>query len=169
MTPYIRIGVISSSHGVRGEAKIYPTTDDIRRFDDLSYCYMEHKGEMIRLDVSHVKYVKGMPVVQFSQFSSIDDVMKYKNHDLFIPREEAVDLEEDEYYIADLIDLHVITDTGITLGILTDVMETGSNDVYIVTGEDGKEILLPAIRDCIRSVDFEAGTMTVHLMPGLLD
>ncbi len=169
MSPYIRIGVISSSHGIKGEAKIYPTTDDVRRFSDLSACYLENKGEMIRLDITHVKYVKGMPVVQFSQFASIDDVMKFKNHDIYIPREEAVELDEDEYYIADLIDLRVVSDTGEELGILTDVMETGSNDVYIVTTEKGKELLIPAIRDCILGIDFETNTMTIHVMPGLLD
>ena len=169
MTPYIRIGVISASHGIKGEAKIYPTTDDIRRFDRLDYCFLEDKGEMIRLDVSGVKYVKGMPVVGFRQFHSIDDVMRYKNKDLLIPREEGVELEEDEYYIADLIGLRVMTDTGEKLGELFDVMETGSNDVYLIRGEEGREILIPAIRDCVLDIDLEQGVMTVHVMPGLLD
>lgn len=169
MTPYIRIGVISASHGIKGEARIYPTTDDILRFDRLEYCFLEEKGEMIRLDVSSVKYVKGMPVLGFAQFHSIDDVMRYKNKDLLIPREDGVDLEEDEYYIADLIGLTVTADTGETLGTLHDVMETGSNDVYIVHTPEGKEILLPAIRDCVLDIDLEAGVMTVHIMPGLID
>lgn len=169
MAPYIRIGVISASHGIKGEAKIYPTTDDIRRFDRLEYCFLEEKGEMIRLDVSSVKYVKGMPVIGFSQFHSIDDVLRYKNKDLLIPREEGVGLEEDEYYIADLIGLSVRSDNGEELGTLTDVMETGSNDVYIIETSEKKEILLPAIRDCVLDIDLEEGVMTVHIMPGLLD
>ncbi len=169
LTPYIRIGVISASHGIKGEAKIYPTTDDIHRFDRLEYCFLEDKDEMIRLDVSSVKYVKGMPVVGFSQFHSIDDVLRYKNKDLLIPREEGVELEEDEFYIADLIGLSVITDTGEALGTLTDVMETGANDVYIIKTPEKKEILLPAIRDCILDVNLDESIMTVHIIPGLLD
>ena len=110
-----------------------------------------------------------MPVVGFSQFHSIDDVMRYKNKDLLIPREEGVELDEDEYYIADLIGLSVISDTGEALGTLTDVMETGANDVYIIQTPEKKEILLPAIRDCVLDIDLEEGVMTVHIMPGLLD
>jgi 16S rRNA processing protein RimM len=169
MTPYIRIGVISSSHGVKGDAKIYPTTDDIYRFDRLKYCFLENKGEMIRLDVTRVKYVKGMPVVGFAQFASIDDVMRFKNADLYVPREEADPLDEDEYYIADLIGMQVVTDQGQVLGTLIDVMETGSNDVYIVKTEDDREVLLPAIRDCVQDIDTDQNVMTVHIMPGLID
>ena len=88
---------------------------------------------------------------------------------LLVTRDQAVPLEEDEYFIADLIGLRVITDEDKVLGKLTDVLETGANDVYQVTDENGKEILLPAIKDCILSVDLEKGEMKVHILEGLLD
>ena len=87
---------------------------------------------------------------------------------MWIPREEAQDLEEDEYYIADLIGMKVVTEDGTSVGILKDVMETGANDVYVVQDAQGKELLLPAIHQCILDVDIEKNIMTVHLMKGLV-
>ena len=95
--------------------------------------------------------------------------MPYKGKDLLIPREEAVPLGENENFIADLIDMEVVTDEGKALGTLIDVMETGANDVYVVETSEGEEILLPAIRDCILDVNVEEKRMTVHVLEGLLD
>ena len=100
--------------------------------------------------------------------SNINDIEKYKGKELWIPREEAQDLEEDEYYIADLIGMKVVTEDGTSVGILKDVMETGANDVYVVQDAQGKELLLPAIHQCILDVDIEKNIMTVHLMKGLV-
>ena len=86
-----------------------------------------------------------------------------------VTRENAVPLEEDEYYIADLIGLMVVTDDGKTLGKLKDVLQTGANDVYVVETAAGKEVLLPVIRECVLDIDLKAGVVTVHVMPGLLD
>ena len=92
----------------------------------------------------------------------------YKQRELWVPREEAQELEEDEYYIADLLGMSVVLEDGQEFGTLKDVMETGANDVYIVETKEGEEVLLPAIKDCILDVDVENNTMTVHLMKGLI-
>ncbi len=166
--PYLRIGVITTSHGVRGAVRVFPTTDP-DRFDTLRRCFLDTGKEMLELDVVSCGHIKGLVILQFAQLTSIDDVMPYKGKELFVAREDAVPLEEGEYYIADLIGLQVVTDEGRTLGVMEDMMETGANDVYIVRAEDEKEILLPAIPDCIKNIDLDAGTMLVHILPGLLD
>ena len=80
-----------------------------------------------------------------------------------------MELGPDEYFITDLIGLQVLTEDGEALGVLKDVLETGANDVYVVEMKNGRELLIPAIKDCILDVDTEQGTMTVHLLEGLMD
>lgn len=169
MEDMLRVGVIASTHGVRGEVKVFPTTDDASRFNTLKQVTLDTGKEQIPLEIEHVKYFKNMVILKFKGYDNINDIEKYKSRDLLIPRDQAVELEEDEYFIADLIGLNVVTDEGEALGTLKDVMETGANDVYIVARSDGKELLLPAIGDCILDVDMEEGRMTVHIMDGLLD
>ena len=121
------------------------------------------------LHVASCKFVKNQPVLKFKEFSNINEVEKYKRCGLFITRDQAVPLGKDEYFIADLIGLSVIREDGETLGELTDVLQTGANDVYEVTMENGKQVLLPVIRECIKKVDLEKRQVTVHVMKGLLD
>ena len=169
MEQLLRVGVISSTHGVRGEVKVYPTTDDVNRFKKLKNVVLDTGKEHLKLEVSGVKFLKNQVILKFKGIDNINDIEKYKGKDLLVNREDAVALEENENYVADLIDLKVVTDEGQVLGVLTEVMETGANDVYVVETEDGKELLLPAIRDCILDVDLETEVMTVHILPGLLD
>jgi 16S rRNA processing protein RimM len=168
MEDLIRIGVIASTHGIRGEVKVYPTTDEPERFKELKDVFLQARRETIRLEIQSVKFFKNMVIVKFKGIDNINDVEKYRNCDLMISREDAVELEEDEYYFADIIGMKVMTDTGEDFGVLKDVMETGANDVYIVERKDGSEVLLPAIRECILDVDTEKQTMLVHLMKGLV-
>lgn len=169
MNEMLRVGVISSTHGVRGEVKVYPTTDDPERFLDLDEVTLDAGREMIPLEIQNVKFFKNMVILKFKGYDNINDIEKYKGRDLLIRRNQAVVLEEDEYFIGDLIGLSVVTEEGAVLGTLTDVMPTGANDVYIVRQESGKELLLPAIKECIREVDLESRFIKVHVMDGLLD
>ena len=169
MEQLLRVGVISSTHGVRGEVKVYPTTDDVNRFKKLKKVVLETGREYIDLEISGVKFFKNLVILKFKGIDNINDIEKYKGKDLLVHREDAVALEENENYVADLIDLKVVTDDGKVLGYLTEVMETGANDVYVVETEDGQELLLPAIRDCILDVDLDEEVMTVHILPGLFD
>ena len=169
MEKYLRVGVISSSHGVRGEAKIFPTTDDVQRFKKLKTCILDTGREYKELHIESVKFFKQMVILKFKEITSIDELMPYKGKDLLVTRDQAVKLEENEYFICDLIGLRVVTDEGEDFGVLTDVIQTGANDVYVVAMKDGKELMLPAIGDCILNVDLEQRRMEVHVLEGLMD
>ncbi|MDO4268188.1 MAG: ribosome maturation factor RimM [Eubacteriales bacterium] len=170
MDDTLRVGVISSTHGVRGEVKVYPTTDDVNRFRKLKTVILDlGRGERMTLQVESVKFFKNMAILKFREFNNINEIEKYKGHDLLIERSQAVKLGPDENFIVDLIGLKVVTDEGADFGVMKDVIRTGANDVYVIEGNDGKEYLFPAIKQCILNVDLETRQMTVHIMDGLLD
>ena len=169
MEQFLRVGVISSTHGIRGEVKVYPTIDDPERFLDLDEVILDTGREHKILEIEGVKFFKNQVILKFKGYDNINDIEKYLKKDLLVDREHAVELGENENFIADLIDMEVVTDEGKVLGTLTDVIETGANDVYAVKTPEGKEILLPAIRDCILDVNVDEKRMTVHVMEGLLD
>ena len=168
MEDLLKVGVITTTHGVRGEVKVFPTTDDAERFLDIEYVLLDTGKELRRLNIQNVKFFKNLAILKFEGVDNINDIEMYKGRDLWIPREEAQELGEDEYYVADLIGMDVLLENGEKLGVLRDVMETGANDVYIVDRVDGEEVLLPAIHDCVLDVDVEKNTMTVHLMKGIV-
>lgn len=169
MEERLQVGVISSTHGVRGEVKVFPTTDDVTRFKKLKEVILvTEKTEKI-LKITSVKFFKQFAILKFEGIDTLNDVEVYKGASLFVTRKNAVKLQKDEYFIADLIDLNVVDDNGNELGTLIDVMQTGANDVYIVKNAEGKELLFPAIKECILDIDFKKGKMTVHVMDGLLD
>ena len=168
MEELLQVGVITSTHGVRGEVKVFPTTDDPNRFKSLKHVLLDTGREKKSLEVQGVKFFKQFVILKFKGIDNINDIEMYKKRELWIPREEAQELEEDEYYIADLIGMDVVLEDGSKFGTLKDVMETGANDVYVVEDAKGEEILLPAIRECILDVDVEKNVMTIHLMKGLI-
>ncbi len=167
MEERFQIGVISSTHGIRGEVKVFPTTDDVKRFKKKMEVFMDTGDGDKLLRVESVKFFKQMVILKFYEYDSINDIERYKGKSLYVSRKNAIPLKEGEYYIADLIGMTVIEDTGELLGTLKDVIETGANDVYEVTMQDGNTILLPAIRECIIKINPEEKEMTVHVMEGL--
>ena len=169
MEQLLQVGVISSTHGVRGEVKVFSTTDDANRFKKLKKVILDTGLEKKELEIQGVKFFKQFVILKFKGIDNINDIEKYKGKSLYVTRENAVKLKKDEYFIADLIDMQVVLEDGTLLGILTDVMKTGANDVYCVDSEKYGEVLLPAIGECILDVDVEGRKMTVHLMPGLID
>ncbi len=167
MEDRFQVGVITSTHGIAGEVKVYPTTDDVRRFKKLKQVILDTgKGER-ELTVTQARFSKDRVILKFEEFSNINEVEPLRGGHLYVTRENAVPLGKDEYFIADLVGMRVVSTEGEELGVLRNVMPTGANDVYIVEKPDGEELLLPAIRDCIRNVDPEQGVITVYLMPGL--
>ena len=167
MEDLLQVGVITSTHGVRGEVKVFPTTDDPARFKKLKNVVLDTGKEMIDLEVAGVKFFKNMVIVKFKGIDNINDVEKYRQKSLYVTRENAVKLKKNEYFIADLIGLAAKSDDGEDLGILSDVLQTGANDVYVLSKEGSDDILLPAIRECVKEVDLDNGEITVHLLPGL--
>ena len=168
MEDLLKVGVITTTHGVRGEVKVFPTTDAPERFLELEYVLLDTGKEMSRLDLSHVKFFKNLAILKFEGVDNINDIEKYKGCSLWIPREEGQELGENEYYIADLLGMKVVLEDGTEFGTLKNVMETGANDVYVIASRDHGEVLLPAIRQCILDVDVKNGIMTVTLMKGLI-
>jgi 16S rRNA processing protein RimM len=168
MDNFLRVGVISTTHGIRGEVKVYPTTDDLNRFKYLKQVFLDTGKEYIELDVEGVKFFKQLAILKFKGIDNINDIEKYKGKDLLVTREHAVKLESDEYFIYDIIGSKVITDEEVELGELTEVMATGANDVYVVKTKEGKEVLLPSIKECILGVDVDKKIIKVHIMPGLM-
>jgi len=168
MEPYLRVGVIVSTHGLKGEVKVYPTTDDPERFYELKQVILDTGKEYMPLEVTGVKFFKNQVILKFREFNHINEIEKYKKCDLLVTREQAVPLEENENFIVDLIGMKVMTDERKELGILKDVLQTGANDVYVVETPQRTEVLLPAIPSCILDVDVEESTMTVHILEGLL-
>ena len=164
----LRVGVIASTHGIRGEVKVFPTTDSAGRFSQIKSVILDTGKEELELKIAGVKFFKKFAILKFEGIDNINDIEKYKGKELYVMRENAQKLGRNEYFVADLIGLEVTEDSGRKLGTLKDVMETGANDVYVVEMEDKRELLIPAIRQCILDVDMEAGIMTVHLLDGLL-
>lgn len=169
MEDLLQVGIITSTHGVRGEVKVYPTTDDPRRFRRLKEVVLDTGKEKLNLEIEGVKFFKQYVIVKFKGLDNINNIEKYRQKSLYVTRKNAVRLQKDEYFIADLIGLKVQDEDGKVLGTVKDVIETGANDVYEVEMADGKSLLLPAIKQCILNVDVENGTMQVHVLEGLLD
>lgn len=168
MNDFLRVGVITSTHGIRGEVKVFPTTDDVNRFKTLKQVILDTGKEYLDLEIEGVKFFKQYAILKFKGIDNINDIEKYKGKDLLVTRDNAVKLEEDEYFIFDILGSKVISDEGNELGELTEVLTTAANDVYVVKTKEGKEILIPSIEECILDVDTENKEIKVHLIPGLL-
>lgn len=168
MQNLLEIGQIVNSYGIKGFLKVVPFTDDITRFEDLKSIYIEKNKSLEEKFIQEVKYQKNLVLLKLEGIDDINQALEYKDCYLKINRKDAVELPEDSYFIVDLIGLEVFTEEGIALGNLVDVFPTGSNDVYVVKNDDGKQILLPAIGEVIRHVDIPNKKMVVTLIEGLV-
>ncbi len=167
MEKFLRVGVISSTHGIRGEVKVFPTTDDAARFNEIGKVFLDTGRERLELEIRSVRFFKQFVIVKFKGIDNINDIEKYRGCSLYISREEAAELDEGEYYIGDLIGMDVFTEES-HFGVLRDVMETGANEVYVVDSDSHGEVLIPAIRQCVLDVDVEQNRMIIRLMDGLI-
>ena len=167
MDNLLEIGQIVNSYGIKGFLKVVPFTDDMQRYSDLKTVYIEKNKKLKEMEIEEVKYHNKLVLLKLKGINSIDDTLEYKNCYIKIERKDAVKLPEDSYFIVDLIGINVETDEGKNLGTLIDVFPTGSNDVYVVKNELGKQTLLPAIGEVIKNVDIANKKMIVHLTPGL--
>ena len=169
MEDKFQVGVITSTHGVRGEVKVFPTTDDPHRFKRLKEVILDAGKEELVLEVEGVKFFKQFVILKFKGFDNINDIEKYRQKRLYVTRQNAVRLRKDEYFVSDLMGMEVVDEQNVKIGVLKSVMETGANDVYVIDMTDGRELLLPAIKQCIWNVDMESNVMQVHVLEGLLD
>ena len=169
MEDLIKVGVITSTHGIKGEVKVFPTTDDANRFKKLKKVILDTGKEKIDMEIAGVRFFKNMVILKFKGIDDINDVEKYRKAELYVTRENAVPLKKNEYYIADLIGMDVVSDEDEELGVIDDVLQTGANDVYVIKKAGCQDLLIPAIKDCVKDVDVEGGKMIVHLLEGLRD
>ena len=165
---YIEIGQIVNTNGLKGVVKVNPFTDDISKFEDLKYVYIQLKNELKKVKIEQVRYNKNQVLLKLEGIDSIEEAEKYRNFYLKTEKESQEDLGEDTYYIVDLIGLDVYSDKNEYLGKIEDVFPTGSNDVYVVKDNLGKQILIPAIADVVKEVDLKDKKMIINLIPGLV-
>ncbi len=156
------IGKVVSPHGVKGEVKVYPTTKGVKRYDNLEWLYADENGCLVRYDVQWVKYHKNMVILKLKGIDSRDEAEKIRGCPLKVDRKHAIELEENEYFIGDIIGLEVRDIYGAPMGKVVDVISTGSNDVYVVNGPEG-EVLIPAIKQFVKKIDIEKGMMVVEI------
>lgn len=168
MQEFLEVGQIVNTFGIKGFVKVYPYTDDITRFDDLKKVYIKNKHQNKELEIQEVKYHKNMVLIKFKGIDNPEDAENLRNMYILIDRKDSKPLEEDTYFIVDLLGLEVYTDEGKLLGKLDDIFNTGSNDIYVVKDELGKQILLPAIKDVIKEINMEDKKIIVHLLNGLV-
>lgn len=163
---YLRVGKIVNTQGIKGEVRVIPLTDDIGRFRKLKHVFLDDV-KLIGMDIEYVKYHKNFVLLKFAGIDNIDEAEKYKDTYILIDRENAVKLPKGSYFICDIIGLRVEDRDGKHLGAVSDVMNTGSNDVYVVKN-DGGEILIPAIKSVVLEINIDEGRMVVELPEGLV-
>lgn len=168
MEGYLEIGQIVNTNGLKGFLKVKPLTDDITRFEKLKTIYIQKAKELIGFKIQEVKYNKQSVLLKLEGIDDITEAEKYKNFYIKISKENAVELEKNSYFIVDIIGCQVYTDENEYLGNVVDVFQTGSNDVYTLKNSEGKEILIPAIREVIKNVDIKNKKIVIHLMDGLI-
>lgn len=167
MKNYLEVGQIVNTHGLKGFLKVVPYTDNIERFEELKRVFIVYEKKEIEFEIEKVKYLKGMVILKLKGIEHINEAEKYKNCFLRIKREDAKKLDENTYFIADLIGLNVYDEQNKKIGSLIDIFPTGSNDVYVVKDENGKQILLPAIKSVIKQICLEEEKIVVDVSGGV--
>lgn len=171
MSERFRVGVVTSTHGVKGAVKVYPTTDDPKRFLELEKVQFgktdqeEDIGQVYPIE--KVQFFKNQVILKLKGIEDMDAAQLLKGGSLWIPDEDAVQLSENEFFIRDFLDAKVISEEGELIGVIHDIMETGSNFVFEIKPENGKSFLLPVIKECVLKMDKEIRTVTVHVLEGL--
>lgn len=169
MEDLLRIGVVTTTHGIRGEVKVFPTTDDVMRFKACDEVILITREGELTLHVERVKFFKNIVIIKFKEFNDINEVEKFRKCDLMVTRENALPLEEGQYYLCDVIGADVVEEDGSHIGTVIDVIETGANHVFAIRTDEGREVLFPVIPDCIKNVDTSLGLVTAHIMKGLME
>ncbi|WP_223376011.1 ribosome maturation factor RimM [Schnuerera sp. xch1] len=165
---YIKIGRIINTHGIKGELKVYPLTDDITRFDDLEIIYLGY--DKAKFEIERVKYFKELVILKFKEFNNINEVLKFKDEFIYIDVKDKVKLPEDHYFIFDIIGCTVFDTEGKKIGIVNDVIQSTSNDVYTVKNmETGKEYLIPAVKEFVVDVDINNEKITIDPIEGMIE
>lgn len=165
---YVQIGKIINTHGIKGELKLYPLTDDINRFSYLKIAYLG--DNKLKVQIENVKYHKNMVIVKFKEFNNINEVLSYKDEFIYVDEEEIIKLPKNHYFIFDIVDCQVFNTAGEKIGIVTDVIQSASNDVYVVKNvEKNKEYLIPAVKEFFVDIDINNKRIIVDPIEGMIE
>ena len=168
MTDKLAVGVVLKPWGVKGQVKVLPLTDNIERFDFLEDVYAMLDNKEVKLTVRDVKYQKQFVLLSFNEITGVDEADKLRGSYLKVDRKDAVKLPEDAHFIADLMDCRVIDSNHGYLGVIKDIIQTGSNDVYIVEG-DQREYLIPALKSVVHKIDIHNKEVLITAPEGLME
>lgn len=165
---YTIIGKIINTHGIKGEVKIYPMTDDIERFSDLEKIYI---GDVKReVNLKTVRYHKGFPIIGFEEFDDINQILPFRDQFIYVDDKDRIILPEDHYFIYDLVDCEVFDMNRNKIGYINDVLQNVSNDVYVVKDEvNHKEYLIPAVKQFVKLVDVENKRVVIDPIEGMIE
>ncbi|TJX67032.1 16S rRNA processing protein RimM [Soehngenia saccharolytica] len=164
---YTIVGMITNTHGIKGELKIYPMTDDINRFFHLSKAYLGDEKELYYID--SVRIQKSLVIIKFKGLDNINDSEKYKGKYLYVDDSDKIKLPEDRYFISDLINCTVVNLSNDLIGKVTDVILGNANDVYVVTNDEGKNFLIPAVKKFIVEVNVNDKLIIIDPIEGMLE
>lgn len=165
---HFKVGQIVNTQGLKGEVRVYPFTDDINRFDDLKEFYLG-KDLNATWEVERVRYKGNMVIMKIKDIDTVEMAEKLKNKFMYVSRENGRELEEDEYFISDMIGIDVYTIDGNLVGKLDDVLQYSANDVYVVKGLEGQEYMIPAIMKFVPTIDMNERKMIIDPIKGMLD
>ncbi|MBE6013653.1 MAG: ribosome maturation factor RimM [Lachnospiraceae bacterium] len=166
---FFEIGKIVNAHGIKGEVKIFPISDDPEKFEKLKSLYISSSSGEREYFIEGYKYHKQFIILKLKGIDDMNAALGFKGSLVKVSRDKGVKLNKDEYYIRDIYDISVYDEEEHFLGTVTDILFTGANDVYEITKEGEKPFLIPAIKQCILNVDIENNKMTVKLLEGLKD
>jgi 16S rRNA processing protein RimM len=166
---YLEVGKIVNTHGIKGEVKVIPLTDDPHRFQKLKKVYIDQINSLKKVEIEEVKYQKNTVILKFKDINDLNTAETLKDLYLKVDRQNAVKLNKDSFFICDLIGCEVSDEKGRSLGLLKEVLKTGSNDVYAVGFENEKDILIPALKSVVKEISIENKKITVSLPKGLID
>lgn len=170
MYNYLQVGRIINTFGIKGELKIIPLTDSVERFSQLDYVFIEDEKMDKKLTIQKFRVHKNILIIKFREINTIEEAEKYKNKYIVIERDRANKLPEGSYFICDIIGLDVYSNDDNFLGKIKDVIKTGSNDVYVCYNkENGKEVLIPAIKQIVKEVNIDKGYMKIEPIEGLIE
>lgn len=165
---YTIVGKVINSHGIKGEVKVYPLTHDIERFSTLKVGYLG--DEKLKVEIQNVKYHKGIVILKFKEFEDINQILKFKDMDLYVDEANKIVLPKDHYFIYDLINCQVFDMSGNSLGYISNVIQAASNDVYIVSDiPNNKEYLIPVVKQFIKQVDIENKKVVIDPIEGMIE
>ena len=167
MNKYLELGQIVNVKGLKGEVKVNSFTDDNTKFERIPNVFLKQKGNLKEYSIEKVGYSKNQVIIKFKGVNTVEEAEKIRNSYIVVDWEIFGELPEGVYYIADLLGLDVYTEDGTLLGKVDDIFSTGSNDVYVVKDELGKQKLLPGIDEVIKQIDLESGKIIVNLIEGL--